>query len=104
MEKEGAPSRNDQTGGPRHLVLGMLVILLLYVATWPPVDLACAGQPRVIQETATENQLVQVGIVERPKWVQAVYAPLLSVESWNDGRNPLVWYHDWWAHMWFASR
>ena len=70
-------------------LLSLLAIPVLYVATWPPIDIS-------------NTKLIYNGtwgfavILDRPTWVTKLYSPLHELSNLNPRRNPIAWYWYWW--------
>jgi hypothetical protein len=82
-------------------MLSLLAVLLLYVLTWPPIEIKCS----TITHTGPESVRF---IISKPGWVDILYRPLHTLMDENlfrpphalidvnDGHNPVASYWEWW--------
>lgn len=78
----------------RHVVewlAALLAVPLLYVATWPPIDIK-----NTTFINATYSSTTPGTIISRPPWITTLYQPLHDLSDLNGRRNPLARYWDWW--------
>jgi len=71
----------------------LAVLLLLYVATWPPIELKMTWYITTNVEVDSAVQFKRV----RPEWVEILYQPLHYLASLNQGANVVSMYYDCWA-------
>lgn len=74
-------------------MLSILAIPLLYVATWPPIDIK---NTTIIHAYGPSLAVPHETIISRPAWVTTVYRPLHALMDMNGGHNPIAAYWQWW--------
>lgn len=97
MKKDAAATDARTGSSGMTWALGVLAIFFVYVASWPPVELAFGTKAVVMGSTGPLHSSIEGGTVfhstilfERSGWVQVVYAPRLALEFVNEGRNPAL--------------
>ena len=84
MSSETAPRSHAMTWA-----VTMLVLLLIYAASWPPVEI----------KMATRSPYGRSFIVRTPRWVDVMYRPMRFLGSTSWGHGPLVAYYYWWQKI-----
>src|SRR5437762_2602315 len=72
-----------------------LLVLILYVVTWPPIEIKCARvtiMPGFTSSDGTTNPPFRWTQYSRP----AFYAPLDALRASNGKHNAFARYWDWW--------
>jgi hypothetical protein len=82
---------------PKLWVISMLIVCVLYVLTWPPIEFKCAGLTNYDpwnQEYFNRTWKLHRETLE-PSRLVYLYRPLNRLRDSNSGRNPIVWYWEW---------
>jgi hypothetical protein len=84
---------NDALGRKSHAVtwvVSVLTVLLLYAASWPPIELkVCGGNPYF--------GFSNIKRPPAPAWIISLYKPMHFMDDllWGHG-DPLGRYYSWW--------
>lgn len=74
-------------------LVGILAVLMVYVASWPFVELKygthTTSTRRTTKGSVTEHRFAP------PPWADKVYHPLHVLERQNNRKNPLSYYFGW---------
>ncbi len=78
-------------------IISLLGVLVLYVATWPLIEIKSMVAHTTTPATGTSLEIVTVSYT--PAWTQVIYFPLDSLRDSNGRDNLLSRYWGWWFNI-----
>jgi hypothetical protein len=79
-------------------IVSVLVVLLLYAATWPLVEIKASLNIKT-SVTLSPGGL-QKGILRlTPAWIDVLYRPMHFLSDAHSRSNPAARYFDWWSSV-----
>ena len=76
--------------------LCLLGVIVLYIATWPPIEMKCTTVS--VSHMSTLDGPYRSVSLSTPPALTVLYYPLNQLRLARDRKNPFEWYWYWWAN------